>query len=459
MRTTVALVWWAVFAPAAAQAQSAWQQYASPAEAGFSAEKLAVTHAFADSVRSGAVMAVYRGRVLVAWGDVARKIPAHSVRKSLVSALYGKAVAAHQLRLDATLGELGIDDDAGLTLREQAATVRDVIAARSGVYLPAAYAPADQDSTRPARGSHAPGTYWFYNNWDFNVAGVIYERATRSNLYEAFDRVIARPIGMEDYTPADGFIVLEPGSSRHPAHTFNISARDLARFGVLYIQDGRWGEREILPAAWIRESTRAHSDLGDGAGYGYMWWTYGAGALLPHYPNLARHNLYMARGTGGQAIFVVPGADLVVVHRGDTDNGRHVAGARAWQIAERILAARQSEPRARPATMPLTPTPLASQLPAAALPTFVALEPAALARIVGSYEMAPGAVVRVYLFDGRPFIYVPDRGEAELFALSPLEFTIRVQPGVGIRFETDESGAVSAVVMRLGRQEMRAARR
>lgn len=443
----------------AAQNADAWQQYASPAEAGFSAEKLDAARLFADSVRSGAVMAVYRGRVVAAWGDVSRRIPAYSVRKSLVSALYGTATARTQVSLDNTLAELGIDDDTGLTAAEKAATVRDIISARSGVYLPAAYAPSDQDETRPARGAHAPGTHWFYNNWDFNVAGVIYERVTRTSLYEAFDSLIARPIGMQDYSPGDGHIVLEPGNSRHPAHTFNISARDLARFGQLYLQNGRWNDEEVLPASWVSESTRAHSDFGNGTGYGYMWWTYAPGSLGDAYPQLDRHELYMGRGTGGQAVYVIPAADLVIVHRSDTENGRAVRGADAWQIAERILAAREGEPGPRPATIALTTTPFSSQLPEAKLPRFMALDAAALARFAGSYEMAPGVAIRVFLFEGRPFINVPGEGEAEMYAVSPLDFVLRVEPGVRIRFETDAAGNVAGIVLRLGEREMRAPKR
>lgn len=439
----------------------AWQQYADAAEAGFSATLLASARTYADSVGSAAVVAVYRGHVIAAWGDVARRIPAHSVRKGFVSALYGTAVARGELSLDATLADHGIDDIAGLTETERSARLRDLVAARSGVYLPAAYAPNDQDETRPKRGSHAPGTHWFYNNWDFNVAGVIIERATGSDLYELFDARIAQPAGMEDYRPADGLRVLEPSRSRHPAHTFSVSARDMARFGQLYLQRGRWGDRQVLPAEWIRESTRAHSQFDDGSGYGWMWWTYeaGAAALGDGYPNLSAVDLYMARGTGGQAIFVIPAAELVIVHRGDTDNNRPVIGAHAWGLAERILAARTGDPVAQPRLTSLTPTPLASQLPPATLPRFITLERAALERLVGSYELAPGVNVRVFLHDGRAFINVPGEGEAEMYALTADEFTIRVQAGVGIRFESDADGSVTGVVLTLGPQTMRARRR
>jgi CubicO group peptidase (beta-lactamase class C family) len=446
-------------APLAAQTQEGWRQYASPDEAGFSAGELEAARVFADSVGSGAVLAVHRGRVLAAWGDVARRIPAHSVRKSLVSALYGIATAGGHVRLDATLGELGIDDDTRLSAGEKAATVRDVLSSRSGVYLPAAYAPAEQDETRPARGAHAPGTHWFYNNWDFNVAGAIYERVTQTNLYEAFDSLIARPIGMEDYSPADGHVVIEPSRSRHPAHTFDISARDLARFGQLYLQNGRWGDRQVLPASWVRESTRAHSDFGAGTGYGYMWWTYAPGSLGDAYPHLDRHELYMGRGTGGQAVYIIPAADLVIVHRADTENGRAVRGFHVWQIAERIVAARERDPAAAPALIELTPTPLASQLPAATRPDFIELDAASRARVTGTYELAAGEDIRVFLFEGRPFINVPGEGEAEMYAVSPLEFRLRVEPGVRIRFEADAAGNIVGVVLRLAAREMRAPRR
>ncbi len=208
----------------------------------------------ADQLKSGAVMAVFRGRVLLACGDVRRKFEAYSMRKSLVSGLYGTAVARGQIDLDSTLADFSIDERTPLSATERLATVRQVISARSGVYLPAAYG-ASQARGRPVRGSHAPGTHWFYNNWDFNIAGVIYERATGEDLYASFTRRLAEPLGMEDWDPADGFRAYEPSKSLHPAHTFRISTRDLARFGQLYLQNGRWLDRQILTPDWLKDST------------------------------------------------------------------------------------------------------------------------------------------------------------------------------------------------------------
>ena len=163
-----------------------WLEYADVRQAGFDPQALRAVCERADHLRSGALMIVFRGHVVLACGDVERPFETHSVRKSLVSGLYGTAVGRGEIDLNATLASFAIDDDSPLTPTERSATIRQVISARSGIYLPAAYAPTAQDR-RPARGSHSPGSHWFYNNWDFNVAGVVYERATGEDLYASFD--------------------------------------------------------------------------------------------------------------------------------------------------------------------------------------------------------------------------------------------------------------------------------
>ncbi|MEJ2504530.1 MAG: serine hydrolase, partial [Gemmatimonadota bacterium] len=436
-----------------------WRQYRDPAEAGFDPIALAGICAAADSARSGAFMAVFRGHVLVACGAVDRPLEAHSVRKSLVSGLYGTAVARGEVDLGATLAALAVDDGTRLTPEEATATVGDVIAARSGVYLPAAYAPASQDAERPERGSHAPGTHWFYNNWDFNVAGVILERATGEDLYDAFQDRLAEPLGMEDWSPADGFRAYEPTLCRHPAHTFRMSTRDLARFGQLYLQRGHWAGHQLLPESWVDESTAARSDLGDGAGYGYMWWTYDAGALDPdRYPELSRRALFMGRGTGGQGLWVIPEADLVVVHRGDTDHGREVDGRTAWSLVERVLAARRGPPEPSRRVGPLRPTPLASQAPAAAMPAYRDLPADLVEEYLGHYEIAPGAIVRVFLFHDRPYIHVPGEGDALLFPTGADAFTVRVVPGVRVEFERTAAGEIVAAELTMDGRTIRGKR-
>jgi CubicO group peptidase (beta-lactamase class C family) len=94
-----------------------------------------------------------------------------------LSALYGIGVAEGRIKLDQTLAELGIDDRApSLSDSEKQATIRDLLMMRSGVYHPAAYEGPGIAERRLQRGSHPPGSFWYYNNWDVNTLGIIYEK-------------------------------------------------------------------------------------------------------------------------------------------------------------------------------------------------------------------------------------------------------------------------------------------
>src|SRR4029079_9227231 len=101
-----------------------------------------------------------------------------------------------------TLGDLGIDDrPPRLTEIEKQATILDLLRARSGVYHDAARETAAMRAARPPRGSHSPGTFNYYNNWDFNVLGAIFERVTGRKIFDEFHERIAKPIGMRGYSP------------------------------------------------------------------------------------------------------------------------------------------------------------------------------------------------------------------------------------------------------------------
>jgi CubicO group peptidase (beta-lactamase class C family) len=285
--------------------RGAWER-TDPAGAGLSGEIASLGAHYVAAVKPTALVIVRDGRIAAAWGDPAKEVDAASVRKSLLGALFGIAIAKGRIRLDATLAELGIDDKAPkLTEAEKRATVGDLLKARSGIYHRAAHETADMRSGRPERGSHPPGAYWFYNNWDFNALGSIYRWATGEDIFESFDQQIARPIGMEDFSPTDGRYDLE-SLSDHPAYPFRLSARDLARFGVLFLNGGKWRGRQIVPAAWIAESTRPHSATDRGRlGYGYLWWTLR--------PDLFGEGAAMASGYGGQKLAIIPAKRLVVV--------------------------------------------------------------------------------------------------------------------------------------------------
>lgn len=436
--------------------QNGWTQWATAEQAGFDGAALEQARQQADRAKSAAVLAVYRGRVLLAWGDVARKLELHSVRKSLYAALYGIATEKGLVDLDATLASLGIDDLELLTAAEKEARLEHLLHARSGVYHPSAYAPSDMIENLPARGSHPPGTFWYYNNWDFNVAGTLLERAAGKPMGMLFEEWIARPIDMEDYQPGDVFPALAPGKSRWPALTFRMSTRDLARFGLLWLNRGRWNGRPIISADWIDRATRPASTVGPpGHGYAMMWWTYAPGSIpAERFPNAGRFAIVQARGTGGQTVFVVPGAELVVVHRADTDHGRQVSGREIWTLLDQILGARKAEPSPDARFTSLTPVALESQLPALEWPRIVELQPSELSGLTGEYRFAPGIVARVYLHEGRLFAFMPGQGEAELLATSPTAFVARVAPSASIQFDREDSGRASRLRVRLGNREL-----
>jgi len=294
-----------------------WERV-SPAELGWSETELAQARSFSDQIRSSAVVIVQHGKVVAEWGNTTKPMEVASVRKSLLSALIGIAVSDHLIKLDSTLGELGIDDNPpGLTASEKGARVRDLLQARSGVYHAALYETPDMAKMRPPRGSHPPGTFWYYNNWDFNALGTIYARATSTGIFQALDQKIAKPIGMQDYRPEDGSYV-RGEASNHPAYEIRMSARDLARFALLYLHKGNWAGHQILPREWVDESTRSYSSTALGMGYGYLWWTgFLGGAVAPTVTLPA--GSFLAQGQGGQFALVVPALDLVVVHRVDRD--------------------------------------------------------------------------------------------------------------------------------------------
>ncbi|MBV9965495.1 MAG: serine hydrolase [Alphaproteobacteria bacterium] len=290
-----------------------WDHLA-PAAAEWSAEQLKAAEDWSGKIGSSAVMVVHHGAIVAEWGDTAARTPLASVRKSLLSALYGMAVERGQIDLKQTVAQLGIDDnEPSLTAEEKTATVRDLLQARSGVYHAALYETPGMAARRPARHSHPPGTFWYYNNWDFNTLGAIYEHTTRHSIFDAFDSEIARPIGMEDYKSSDGQYVTG-AASVYPAYPFDMSARDLARFALLYLHKGEWRHRQIVPAAWVEESTKPYSQSGFGPGYAYLWWTgFADNAIAPIVK--VPDGTFFAWGYGGQFAFVMPADDLVVIHR------------------------------------------------------------------------------------------------------------------------------------------------
>jgi len=300
-------------APTAVFPAAEWSQ-TSPQAAGWNLKRTKDAADYATKIGATSVLFIQHGLIVAQGGDIAARTELHSCRKSFLSALIGIAVAKNQIHLDDTLAQLNIDDKPpSLTPAEKQATVRDLLEARSGVYHDAAYETSGMAAKRPARGSHPHGTFWYYNNWDFNALGYIYEQATHQSIYDALATEIATPIGMQDYRPKDGKYVRESSSS-FPAYTFKMSARDFARFALLFLHHGNWNGTQVVPAAWVAESTHPYSNTPSG-GYGYLWWT-GDSATPNHHPeDVFPAGSFWLEGHLGQYAVVVPSRDLIVVVR------------------------------------------------------------------------------------------------------------------------------------------------
>ena len=302
-----------------------WQKAAEPEKLGWSSAKLAEARNYSKKIRSAAVMIVDDGVVVDAWGDLTRKFYCHSIRKSFLSALIGIHIEEGNIDLSKTMEELNIDDyEPSLTPVEKQAAVFDLIRARSGIYHPALGEGSWMIPMRPERHTHAPGTFWYYNNWDFNALGTIFEQETGTRIFEEFNDRIAKPLLMEDFKVSDCRYMTsedygQDSISKHRYFQFRMSTRDLARFGLLYLRNGQWRDQQIVSAEWVRESTASHSQIWPDGGYGYMWWTGTKGGLIANV--MVREHSFSASGAGVNKVIVLPYRNLVIVHRVDTFKG------------------------------------------------------------------------------------------------------------------------------------------
>ena len=320
-----------------------WQKINRPEQLGWSPAKLEEAKRYARKIDSAAVMIIDDGIVIAAWGDISRNFRCHSIRKSLLSGLIGTYIADGTIDLSKSLEELNINDYPNrLSETERKAKVGDLIKARSGIYIEALGESPDMKARRPGRHSHPPGTFWYYNNWDFNALGTIFEQETGQNLFEALDEHLARPLEMQDFDLAscrykNSNDYGTPGLTMHRYYDIRMSARDLARFGLLFLREGRWQDKQLLPRKWVRESTASHSQYAPNSGYGYMWWTGNETGL---YDNVRlKGHTYSAAGWGGHRLIVLPWRKLVVVHRVNTDQPNqmvpaHQIGRLLWHILD-----------------------------------------------------------------------------------------------------------------------------
>jgi CubicO group peptidase (beta-lactamase class C family) len=345
-------------APALAQAPAfpgaTWDRWATPEAAGFRSEGLAQVARMAGELTTTSMMVVKGGRIAWSIGDIAEASYLASARKSILSMLYGRYVADGTIDLDRTIGDIGIDDVQGLLPIERTATVRHLLTATSGVYHPQG-SPGGSTTGTPARGSRQPGTYFYYNNWDFNVAGSVFEKLTGRTVFAALTSDLATPLGFEDYEERRQRMLGFPDQSRHLAYHLFLSGRDMARLGLVMARGGQWNGRQVIPAEWVRESMKlriSRTDLSESfkdgpLGYGYLWW------VPETRTGAAWQGSALANGNYGQFILVMPATDTVIVHRRavtdafaigrnmgtDMSNPRGVSATEFLRLADGVVAA------------------------------------------------------------------------------------------------------------------------
>ena len=299
-----------------------WKFVDDPGKAGWNVSSLAKLRGFLiTNTGVTACMIIRNEKVIFSFGDVQENSLIASCRKSVLSILYGKHVKSGEINLDRSLKDLGVDDIGGLLSIEKEATVRDIISARSGVFHPASF-PGDNLDEAPRRGSVKPGSYWLYSNWDFNLAGYIFEKETGKDIYDEVEHVLAGPLHMQDW---DRSLQIKDGDatkSVFQAYPLFLSARDMARIGQLMLNNGRWGTAQIIDESWIHEMltartqcTEINAHISDFRntdyrfGYGYMWW------IWQNTDDPRFNGSYMALGNMGQCIAVFPAVNVVIVYK------------------------------------------------------------------------------------------------------------------------------------------------
>jgi CubicO group peptidase (beta-lactamase class C family) len=259
------------------------------------------------------------------WHPYYQRGPLHtmqSVSKSVTSALIGIAIGRGEIPGVDTAVASWFDDysPSATDPRWDAVTLRDLLTMTSGISW-------DEDSvpyTDPANSCAAmessddwiryvmdqpmaekPGSKFVYNSGVTMLLGHILWKATGLHAEDYAQQHLFPALGIESHywkTTPSGHTDTEGGLYLEPT--------DLAKIGYLYLHDGIWEGKRLLPEGWVAASTRPHVSSGwNDFMYGFQWW------LLPHEgdgPSYA----WAAIGYGGQRLLVVPELDLIAVFTG-----------------------------------------------------------------------------------------------------------------------------------------------
>ena len=181
---------------------------------------------------------------------------------------------------------------------------------------------------------HAPGSYFVYNTAASFILAAIVQKLTGQTLVEYLPPRLFEPLGITDV-----FWETHPNGVNFGGFGLYLKTEDIARFGQLYLQQGRWDGKQLIPAQWVAEATRFHSDNSANltpdwqAGYGYQFW------------RCAPPGVYRGDGAFGQYCVILPEQDAVLAITGGLGE-MQPALSLAW---EKLL------PGMQPGTLPANP--------------------------------------------------------------------------------------------------------
>jgi CubicO group peptidase (beta-lactamase class C family) len=296
-------------------AQGDWET-ADPAAVGWDPVALERALDFAGRRRSTAVVALQDGRIVAerywAGADAATVRGVASVQKSVTSVLVGIACGAGSLQVGSTVTDvLGAGWSRASAPHERAVTVEHLMCMTSGL--------GEQlEAVSP------PGRRWDYVNTPYHQLHPVLSRATGVPLEDYADQVLFGPLGI---TSAAWPLRPASGAQGGPlVKGLEMTARDMARFGLATQSGGRWGDAQVVDEAYLRRSQEPSQQLNPA--YGWLWWLNGQSSFLapstgqerydgPLVPD-APQDMTGALGSGDQRVYVVPSLGVVVVRQGET---------------------------------------------------------------------------------------------------------------------------------------------
>lgn len=265
----------------------------------------------------------------------------NSVSKSFNATAIGLAIHEHKLKLDdPVLKFFAADAPAVISDNLKAMKVRDLLT-MSGGHDVEPKATADGPSVKQFLAQpvpHQPGTHFLYNTMGSYVLSSIITKVTGQTALEYLKPRLFTPLGIQD----PRWDASTEGNSLG-GYGLYLRTEDIAKFGQLYLQKGRWNGKQLVPRRWVEQATsrqianenESHAKIGPDwiEGYGFQFWR-------------CRHNAFRADGAGGQFIVVMPDQDVVVAITADTGNMQGELDA----IWNHLLSAFQSKPLPADAT-------------------------------------------------------------------------------------------------------------